>query len=246
VESAYETNRKYWWQLLAHKWQHLKQHNQSTVVDDAMSPNSTTTNDNQHHQQQQPSIPPTQQQQPPQSSDRPQSSTNHQRHHTLVSCRNTRQGKWLIADDQGVVCSWDRLQDNGCCQRDIDQQTLQALTRGEIDDTDTESVTTAATTMTMTTPSGSADQQLQRQIQLGNFTQPPFSCTSCNTNNTEQPNHCCIIFEFCVSCCLHADNDAYVVETINLPRSPQRYERFEFCTYAIASHCCTSDLRCDY
>ncbi|XP_018405827.1 PREDICTED: UPF0454 protein C12orf49 homolog [Cyphomyrmex costatus] len=77
------------------------------------------------------------------------------------SCRNSVQGKGLIVDDHGVVCSRHEVLLNGCCV--IEQK--QSLKNEELSMTRRER----------------------------------YSCKTCN------PQGCCTIYEYCVSCCLHPD-----------------------------------------
>lgn len=65
-----------------------------------------------------------------------------------VSCRNSVQGKVLVADDRGYVCQRSEVASNGCC------------------------IAEAATTRR-------------------------YGCDTC------QPNGCCSIYEYCISCCMH-------------------------------------------
>lgn len=76
------------------------------------------------------------------------------------SCRNSIQGKGLIVDDRGVVCSRHEVLSNGCCA--IEQRST----------------------------SKNAESLAKRER---------YSCKTCN------PQGCCTIYEYCVSCCLHPD-----------------------------------------
>ncbi|XP_011647745.1 UPF0454 protein C12orf49 homolog [Pogonomyrmex barbatus] len=76
------------------------------------------------------------------------------------SCRNSIQGKGLIVDDRGIVCSRHDLLSNGCCiveQRQISKNEKSTVKKER------------------------------------------YSCKTCN------PQGCCTIYEYCVSCCLHPD-----------------------------------------
>ncbi|KYQ46759.1 UPF0454 protein C12orf49 like protein [Trachymyrmex zeteki] len=77
------------------------------------------------------------------------------------SCRNSIQGRGLIVDDHGVVCSRHEVQSNGCCA--IEQK------------------------------------QSQKNEESFMTTREKYSCKTCN------PQGCCTIYEYCVSCCLHPD-----------------------------------------
>lgn len=65
-----------------------------------------------------------------------------------ASCRNSVQGKVLVADDRGYVCQRSEVASNGCC------------------------IAEAASTRR-------------------------YCCDTC------QPNGCCSIYEYCISCCMH-------------------------------------------
>lgn len=65
-----------------------------------------------------------------------------------VSCRNSVQGKVLVADDRGYVCQRSEVASNGCC------------------------IAEASSTRR-------------------------YCCDTC------QPNGCCSIYEYCISCCMH-------------------------------------------
>ncbi|XP_036143859.1 SREBP regulating gene protein [Monomorium pharaonis] len=77
------------------------------------------------------------------------------------SCRNSVQGKGLIVDDHGVVCSRHEVLSNGCCT--VEQR------------------------------------QSQKNEELLSMKRERYSCKTCN------PQGCCTIYEYCVSCCLHPD-----------------------------------------
>lgn len=65
-----------------------------------------------------------------------------------VTCRNSIQGKALIVDERGFVCTRSELLWTGCCNVELEHTKL-------------------------------------------------FHCETC------QNSHCCAIYEYCVSCCLH-------------------------------------------
>lgn len=75
-------------------------------------------------------------------------------------CRNSIQGKALIVDERGIVCSRHDVLPNGCCR--IEQRQ---------------------TSKNEKTPSMAVRER--------------YSCKTCN------PQGCCTIYEYCVSCCLH-------------------------------------------
>jgi len=78
------------------------------------------------------------------------------------SCRNSIQGKGLIVDDRGIVCSRHEVLSNGCCT--VEQR------------------------------------QTSKNVEaLSMARRERYSCKTCN------PQGCCTIYEYCVSCCLHPD-----------------------------------------
>ncbi|XP_043272818.1 SREBP regulating gene protein isoform X2 [Venturia canescens] len=92
--------------------------------------------------------------------------TNHDSNDTFVvarTCRNSIQGKALIVDERGFVCSRSELLPTGCC-------SLTPLKKAKDEDVD---------------EAASSGTRRKR-----------YSCDTCN------PQGCCAIYEYCVSCCL--------------------------------------------
>nr|CAG4643390.1 EOG090X0AGU [Ilyocryptus agilis] len=76
------------------------------------------------------------------------------------TCRNSVQGKALIADQKGYVCSRQNVMSNGCCK-----------------------------------PESEGTKQ--------------YSCETCHENG------CCLIYEHCISCCLHPDKKEVLQGVLN-------------------------------
>lgn len=83
------------------------------------------------------------------------------------TCRNSVQGKVLIADDNGFICQRKDVSASGCCDES----------------------------------SGNTKR---------------YSCDTCNGN------HCCAIYEYCISCCLHPNQKELLSSVIHgrTPASP--------------------------
>ncbi|XP_011171817.1 SREBP regulating gene protein isoform X2 [Solenopsis invicta] len=110
------------------------------------------------------------------------------------SCRNSIQGKGLIVDDRGLVCSRHEVLSNGCCM--VEQRQ---------------------------TPKNEESLSMARRER--------YSCKTCN------PQGCCTIYEYCVSCCLHPDKQIRGRKDVvsakvqkDLGRTPIRNsDRFQIC-----------------
>nr|XP_012235943.1 PREDICTED: UPF0454 protein C12orf49 homolog [Linepithema humile]XP_012235944.1 PREDICTED: UPF0454 protein C12orf49 homolog [Linepithema humile]XP_012235945.1 PREDICTED: UPF0454 protein C12orf49 homolog [Linepithema humile]XP_012235946.1 PREDICTED: UPF0454 protein C12orf49 homolog [Linepithema humile]XP_012235947.1 PREDICTED: UPF0454 protein C12orf49 homolog [Linepithema humile]XP_012235948.1 PREDICTED: UPF0454 protein C12orf49 homolog [Linepithema humile]XP_012235949.1 PREDICTED: UPF0454 p len=81
---------------------------------------------------------------------------------SIQLCRNSIQGKGLIVDERGLVCSRREVLPNGCCK--IEQKQI-----------------------------------AKKEQALSVVKRERYSCKTCN------PQGCCMIYEYCVSCCLHPD-----------------------------------------
>ncbi|KAL6255049.1 hypothetical protein P5V15_013382 [Pogonomyrmex californicus] len=105
------------------------------------------------------------------------------------SCRNSIQGKGLIVDDRGIVCSRHDLLSNGCCIVE--------------------------------------ERQISKNEKTSTVKKERYSCKTCN------PQGCCTIYEYCVSCCLHPDK--ICLATCRTSSSSVRHEN----TYKdpLAKHC---------
>uniref|UniRef100_A0A2P2I1Z0 SREBP regulating gene protein n=1 Tax=Hirondellea gigas TaxID=1518452 RepID=A0A2P2I1Z0_9CRUS len=97
----------------------------------------------------------------------------------LVTCRNSVQGKALLADDRGYVCQrLDRL-GTGCCNAAADNSHR-------------------------------------------------YHCLTCNAQ------HCCAIYEYCVSCCMHPDKKSLLKRVLKQvsegsPLYASVSDQFELC-----------------
>lgn len=93
------------------------------------------------------------------------------------SCRNSVQGKNIIVDERGFVCSRFELLESGCCGESSEQ----------------------------------------------------FSCKTCN------PQDCCAIYEYCVSCCLHPEKKSLLERVMEKASKRQKTvfasvrDSFELC-----------------
>ncbi|XP_011687872.1 PREDICTED: UPF0454 protein C12orf49 homolog isoform X1 [Wasmannia auropunctata] len=115
------------------------------------------------------------------------------------SCRNSIQGRGLIVDDRGVVCSRHEVLSNGCCA--IEPRKA---------------------------PKNEGSLSMARRER--------YSCKTCN------PQGCCTIYEYCVSCCLHPDKQIRGRKDVltgsakvqkNVGRTPVRNsDRFQICLAA--------------
>ncbi|XP_017872107.1 PREDICTED: UPF0454 protein C12orf49 homolog [Drosophila arizonae] len=97
-----------------------------------------------------------------------------------LRCRNSVQGRQLLADERGFVCLREQMLVNGCCN-----------------------------------------------VELAGISY--YSCYSCNTTS-----HCCGVYEYCVSCCLHP-NKRSLLEQVLQAHNTQKYiyasvvDHFELC-----------------
>ncbi|XP_030380906.1 UPF0454 protein C12orf49 homolog [Scaptodrosophila lebanonensis] len=101
-------------------------------------------------------------------------------HDPELRCRNSVQGRELLADERGFVCRREQMLSNGCCNLELADVSY-------------------------------------------------YSCHTCNASS-----HCCAIYEYCVSCCLHPDKRPLLELVLRSPNG-QKYiyatveDHFELC-----------------
>ncbi|XP_014217858.1 UPF0454 protein C12orf49 homolog [Copidosoma floridanum] len=92
----------------------------------------------------------------------------------VKSCRNSVQGKFLIVDEQGYLCTTYNVLPNGCCNPHELEKTA----------------------------------MLSNSVPL--IEKIRYPCTSCN------PQGCCEIYEYCVSCCLDPNKVIFIQSNITI------------------------------
>ncbi|KAH8313943.1 hypothetical protein KR067_004947, partial [Drosophila pandora] len=110
----------------------------------------------------------------------PEEHLNRTRADPEAHCRNSVQGRQLLADERGFVCRREELLPSGCCNTELPGIAY-------------------------------------------------YSCRSCNTTT-----HCCAIYEYCVSCCLHPEKQPLLEQVLRSANSPKYIftkvaDHFELC-----------------
>ncbi|KAH8266993.1 hypothetical protein KR026_001270, partial [Drosophila bipectinata] len=110
----------------------------------------------------------------------PEEQLNRTRADPEARCRNSVQGRQLLADERGFVCRREELLPSGCCNPELPG--------------------------------------------IGYY-----SCLSCNVTT-----HCCGIYEYCVSCCLHPGKQPLLEQVLRSANTPKYIftkvaDHFELC-----------------
>ncbi|XP_017115131.1 SREBP regulating gene protein [Drosophila elegans] len=110
----------------------------------------------------------------------PEEQLNRTRSDPEVRCRNSVQGRRLLADERGFVCRREEVLTSGCCNPELPG--------------------------------------------IGYY-----SCRTCNTST-----HCCAVYEYCVSCCLHPGQQPLLERVLRAPNTPKYIfasvtDHFELC-----------------
>ncbi|KAH8235816.1 hypothetical protein KR032_008151 [Drosophila birchii] len=110
----------------------------------------------------------------------PEEQLNRTRGDPEARCRNSVQGRRLLADERGLVCRRKEVLPNGCCNAELPNVGY-------------------------------------------------YSCRTCNATT-----HCCGLYEYCVSCCLHPGQQPLLERVLRSPNTSKYIfasvtDHFELC-----------------
>eukprot|EP00052_Salpingoeca_macrocollata_P004279 m.40441 g.40441 ORF g.40441 m.40441 type:complete len:261 (+) comp14113_c0_seq1:64-846(+) len=145
-------------------------------------------------------------------------------------CRNTQQSATHVADDQGLVCAKHELDGQGCCPLRASGVDADPGTPGQDSGASAASAASVSAAAAARAHMGPERRRLAQREQFLHTAQ--YSCQSC------RPDHCCRVYEYCVSCCQHSNHTAVLRDLMAHPSKAHQpllrtaQDRFELCTAA--------------